>query len=815
MMLVGDFQKMWKPRQILVVLLGLAMSHSPAAWAKNLLANPGFESGGFHADARKSASSQEAGWTWKVTGDCYIRSETGEAYAFGPDGAAVVHRGKDAIRVATLRDGRAEVYQEVPVQPETVYWASVWVRTYDADGQGFGASGKDSAGLRLQELDANGQVTVEQPAILLRQANDGYERLWITFRTRAEAASVRITLEANLHCNHWHGYVNFDDCSLEAANSGLHIAGQSGPAVDITVASQDPLLQRTGQWCGNYLAGRGFAVDKQVKSQPPRSNSPLWVLETADQCPVAKSYGIDTAFLGRARGDAYVLATRADGDRPVVCIVGKDAVGTRSGLARLIAMMADVGTALTVPETTEYQEPFYAIRRMNLTPTGRITAGKDWTHKYADVLYTNWSDDRLGQYAEQLWLLGLNSVEVEEIRGYRAVYSDQDLAKLVTPKLRVLMAAARQNGLQVSQFIWGQSLFKEGDNLCWNDPRGKERQMMEKEFRRLAQTYGDLVDHIVVHVGDPGGCKRNGCDAYKTTQEIAMCLFNEYRKVNPKVTATLSTWANEGFWKGRPGARFLDETYSPKDLGIALHRWYDRDRARLVRDSGRACDIWGWYLSDFELSLDVNLATWTIDKNYSALPEQASRDIRAMSGDLCFHGWPQIINTYVTAQKMWSPRRDMNQMKREFCADTFGQANADAMMKLYNACEAYVHPEHYFAFAPETDCPPDAFGTADFNRRLRDALEAGKTVRLEENRPPQLTSATEPKAFHDYLLRNAALIQMFSEAAERITLAKSEHLPREKLQGIIDETITKAEGYKQDLDYRSLVNRIRDMVPPQ
>jgi len=258
--------------------------------------------------------------------------------------------------------------------------------------------------------------------------------------------------------------------------------------------------------------------------------------------------------------------------------------------------------------------------------------------------------------------------------------------------------------------------------------------------------------------------------------------------------------------------KFLDETYSTKNLGIALHRWYDRDRARLVRESGRACDIWGWYLSDYEMGLDMNLTLRTIDQYYSALPEQASRDIRAISEDLCFHGWPQIINTYVTAQKMWSPRRDLGQMKWEFCAATFGEANADAMMALYDACEAYIHADHYWAYAPETDCPPDVFGTAGYNRQLRNALEVGKTVGLERGHSPRLTTATEPKAFYDYLVRNVTLIRIFSEAAERITITKGEHASPATLQTIFDEVITKADPYKQDLDYRDLVTRLRGML---
>ena len=142
--------------------------------------------------------------------------------------------------------------------------------------------------------------------------------------------------------------------------------------------------------------------------------------------------------------------------------------------------------------------------------------------------------------------------------------------------------------------------------------------------------------------------------------------------MNPKVDSTLSTWANFSFWKGHPGTKFLDTTYSPKEMGIALHRWYDLDKAKAVKASGRTVDIWGWYLSDYEMELDVYLAMRRLDKYYTTLPDRASKDIRALSTELCFHGWPSIINAYVTAQKMWSPKRPLAEIEREFCAATFG-----------------------------------------------------------------------------------------------------------------------------------------------
>ncbi|HUV03926.1 MAG TPA: hypothetical protein VMX94_02335 [Armatimonadota bacterium] len=590
----------------------------------------------------------------------------------------------------------------------------------------------------------------------------------------------------------------------------IKIATQPGPKARIVVTSKDPLMQRTGAWCRDFLAKRGLAVEPETFRDLGKGNSPAWILEVKGDCPIAHSLGINTAPLDAARADAFILTVSKKGSRPVVSVVGRNVQGVRSGVVRLVAITAHHGEYLSAPKTSEFRTPFFPVRRITICPTGRIAQYDAADKPWVDTLSTRWSDERIRRYAEQLWLFGFNSVELCELRGYRATYTDEQLKKEVTPKLRVFMKAVRDNGMEVSQFIWGQNLFAEGASLCWNSP--EERPVMEKEFRRLAQTYGDLVDHIVVHVGDPGGCDRNGCDPYKTTQEIATGLLNEYRKVNPNVTVTLSTWANFGFWDGAPGVKFLDESYSPKEIGIALHRWYYPDKAKLVRDSGRDVDIWSWYMSDFELQLNMSLFMRRVNKYFAALPDRASKDIRAISTEICFHGWPQIINAYVSAQKMWSPRRSLQDIESEFCAGTFGDKNADAMVQVYQTCEKRVRPDCYFAFTPTWDHARVVLGTPQFSRQCRAALEAGEAVTLDPNRPPRFTSATDPQALKDYLMRSLNLISIFSEAQEKVKRARSAGASQEELRKIVDDAESRAQPFKIDPDYRHLSAELKKRI---
>jgi len=162
----------------------------------------------------------------------------------------------------------------------------------------------------------------------------------------------------------------------------------------------------------------------------------------------------------------------------------------------------------------------------------------------------------------------------------------------------------------------------------------------------------------------------------------------------------------------------------------------------------------------------------------------------------------------VAAQKMWSPKRSLAEIEREFCSATFGEANADAMLALYTVCEQYVHPDRYYGFIPPSDCLPEVIGTPAYNKALRDAIAASKGIVIAAKSAYRFTSATEPAVMKNYLVRDAELISIFSEAIETVAAARKAGATQTEIQRIIDEAVAKAEPYKAELDYPSLLARI-------
>ncbi len=400
--------------------------------------------------------------------------------------------------------------------------------------------------------------------------------------------------------------------------------------------------------------------------------------------------------------------------------------------------------------------PFFRVREAIICPTGR-------GEQFSEFSWTNfetWPDERIRRYPSFLKACGFNSVQLAEIRGYCGPHKTQDLPN-VTRVIGLLAEEARRLGMGVSQFIWGQCLFHEGESICWNDSR--ERGWMQQEFGRLAKTYAPLVDHVVLHYSDPGGCKRNGCDAYKTPQLISEAVLAAYRKISPSVRGTISAWANKSFFDGHPEmGTLLDERFSSREFGIALHRWYNPEHAKLIRAAGRKVGIWSWYISDYEMATDCTFGMKVMDKHFSSLPAGASRDVDWISMERCWHGMPSDINLWVAGQKMLDPYKSLENIEREFCSLVFG-SHAEALLRAFRTCEdGQVDLRIYGYFIPESERYPALTGSAEFQKQAPQAVRELEGIRGPFS--PKIPLVTRPEDMVVFLKNRLQLLLSYGQA---------------------------------------------------
>jgi len=186
----------------------------PERVAGNLLANPGFESTAGGQLGRLAHDVEAQGWHYVFAGptQSFIWAESD--YSIHPDwGLPEIRSGSQAIRTHTEGDGHTLIYQDVRVLPGTAYRASVWAHPVGLHGKGFGANPGDRAALRIQEIDAGGNVVVEHPPAELTAAA-AYTELAREFTATEGTAKVRFILETVIGCPYNEGHVTYDDCEL-------------------------------------------------------------------------------------------------------------------------------------------------------------------------------------------------------------------------------------------------------------------------------------------------------------------------------------------------------------------------------------------------------------------------------------------------------------------------------------------------------------------------------------------------------------------------------------------------------------------------
>lgn len=624
------------------------------------------------------------------------------------------------------------------------------------------------------------------------------------------------------------------------------------------VCPEVPSIIEMASYLKRFLKERNCVVlSKPVRQVRGDYPGPQIVLATASTFAGVKSKMPPPQFGTTCRDEAYVLDVCAGDKHPVAILVGQSFPGVRAAVARFTCKIANDGKRLWLSEGREEHDPFIPLRLFLLGNSARRQTPFGSPFKDAD--YETWTRDRIRAYPELFWQFGFNGVQTGEYRGYGLGgyqgYTTMDAKALARIRTSVLtfLKAARRLHLFTSLFHWGDCLFEEGATHSWNHP--DEHRTMRRYMADIVKAYGPYLDHFSIHIGDPGGCTRDGCDHYKTPQQITSAYLEKFRKINPKMQASFSTWANPHFWvhcptkldmlnycrsvkdsvagskvycsskselsnykpmfggvdpaeyvqteQGVPvpeGAQFLDATFMPRDVGIALNRVYNESQADIIAASGRPVDIWGWYMTDMEMCNTYWLTMRSVDKMLGAYPDKVRHQVRSQALELTFHGWPQVINSYVGAQKLWNPRKPLAEIEREFCIAGFGPANAEAVLDLYKACENGVLDP-----LPR----PRDFGTPAYHAKLARVIERAQTIKIPAGWKPNFAFPVPVPTLVDMLVARARLILAVSEAQGRVAKAKKRGASAEQIAKIKQRAVESLPNLPIDPIFRQDASIVR------
>ncbi len=313
-----------------------------------------------------------------------------------------------------------------------------------------------------------------------------------------------------------------------------------------------------------------------------------------------------------------------------------------------------------------------------------------------------------------------------------AVY--REFVRIMPPAIEL----AHQAGLLVKYGLTPNCIGHAWYSACPNLPA--DRALIERLWRHWAEVLRG-ADFVGIFPGDPGGCRRHGCD-HRTFIELALRLTEMTLRANPAAVIEVGTWGTpfagwgedmrfvpdwdgswqmltQGMqysvdgvacqiWNGTPGrarramgdfiAR-LPEFPANAVVGINLGfspdadalaggdaREYVREIAKIRRISS-----WDYAVTEGEL---VTYPHWRVPRIFSRRREE--RGVAPYYGAMSYTMSPKLshLSMYAAAQAALNPDRDPDAVSREFCRRVFGPEH-EILGELFEAFEVAPGWGHY------------------------------------------------------------------------------------------------------------------------
>lgn len=297
---------------------------------------------------------------------------------------------------------------------------------------------------------------------------------------------------------------------------------------------------------------------------------------------------------------------------------------------------------------------------------------------------------------------------------------------------------AHQAGLQVKYGLTPNCIGQEWYFACPNLPA--DRALIKRLWTHWAEILSG-ADMVGIFPGDPGGCRRNGCD-HRTFIELALRLSEITLGKNPDAVIEIGTWgspfagwgedmryvpdwdgtwqmltkdlppAADGFacqiWNGTPerARRAISDFIArlpefPSNAIVGINLGFSPDADPMVGGDAREyvreiakirrINSWDYAVTEGEL---VVYPHWRLPRIFSRRREE--RAVAPYHGAMSYTMSPKLshLSMYAAAQAAINPGLDPDLASREFCRRVFGAGHA-VLGELFEAFEVVPGWGHY------------------------------------------------------------------------------------------------------------------------
>jgi len=321
---------------------------------------------------------------------------------------------------------------------------------------------------------------------------------------------------------------------------------------------------------------------------------------------------------------------------------------------------------------------------------------------------------------------------------YKSILSEDSVYRHFVETIQQVIELAHAKGLKVKYVTCPNVIGHEWYFACPSIPQDKT--LMDKLWRRWSRALKG-TDIVGIFPGDPGGCRRNGCD-HNTFIDLALEYTGIVQQENPSAIVEVGTWgtpftgwgddmhevanwdgswpmllkgtidATNGvgchIWNGKPdrAKRAMDDFLKklpqfPAETLVGINLGFSPDAdptmggdargyAREIAKIRRICS-WDYSVTEGELIAHPH---WRLPRIFSRRREE--RSAAPYYGAMSYTMTPALSHMcmYAAAQAGIDPDRDPDLVSREFCRRVFGPEH-EMLGELFEAFEVVNGWGHY------------------------------------------------------------------------------------------------------------------------
>jgi hypothetical protein len=489
------------------------------------------------------------------------------------------------------------------------------------------------------------------------------------------------------------------DCAVLAAttapaaalDSGCRIGAGAEPAT-ICISSGSDVVRLMAGRLADFLELRTGARPGIVDKPTESIRGAVFLLARASQPAVRALTTQPSAKLPEMDGyrdDGYAIRTTARGPATYILCAGKGDSGIKYAVYRLMRATSTRDRVVTVPPLRLESTPFFKGRYA--TPSSAMAGGAPplLQKHYA---WENWDVSRVPALADFFDAAGMNGVFLFDSPCRYDWTGNHTSPDQMAIKIRALAGRARELGMSVCLWVHGTSNLqaRSFSELQPRDP--KQYEQILRDYDRLAERYGDVIDAVYGHWVDPGGAPPPAdiTDPQKLQMEI-------YKRLEKKAgRPILNIFSAHGLhwpmgpggtlpWAGYQGAETLiSGGILPKGTCIAspeMRIYPDEiEFARKVRAAGYTCGLFGWLVAEYEMNPAIHVHTHIMDRYFHGIPEE-SKELFDWYEEGLVYTTMNLATYYVFAQMLWDPRSSADEHLADFCGAAFGPELGPRMLK--------------------------------------------------------------------------------------------------------------------------------------